>query len=162
MATHSSILAWEMPWTEEPGRLQSMGSQRVRGDLVTKQQQGCLLNDSKKEAHKLLYQKLVLFKKKYILIIMSIQLASSVTRFVHWEPLFWETFHRIHQMVKKEINGTKSKEQEMKLKLSSKVTKIKSSPQGKQLSVAWGTLLRKCPTSIPGVARHLTRGARGV
>ena len=27
---HSSILAWEMPWTEEPGRLQSVGSQRVR------------------------------------------------------------------------------------------------------------------------------------
>ena len=29
MATHSSILAWEIPWTEEPGRLQSMGSSRV-------------------------------------------------------------------------------------------------------------------------------------
>ena len=30
MATHSSILAWKIPWTEEPGRLLSMGSQRVR------------------------------------------------------------------------------------------------------------------------------------
>ena len=30
MATPSSILAWRIPWTEEPGRLQSMGSQRVR------------------------------------------------------------------------------------------------------------------------------------
>ena len=29
MATHSNILAWRIPWTEEPGRLQSMGSQRV-------------------------------------------------------------------------------------------------------------------------------------
>ena len=29
MATHSSILAWKIPWTEEPGRLQSMGSRRV-------------------------------------------------------------------------------------------------------------------------------------
>ena len=29
MATHSSILAWEIPWTEEPGRLQSIGSYRV-------------------------------------------------------------------------------------------------------------------------------------
>ena len=29
MATHSSILAWRIPWTEEPGRLQSMGLQRV-------------------------------------------------------------------------------------------------------------------------------------
>ena len=32
MATLSSILAWESPWTEEPDRLQSMGSQRVRRD----------------------------------------------------------------------------------------------------------------------------------
>ena len=29
MATHSSVLSWEIPWTEEPGRLQSMGLQRV-------------------------------------------------------------------------------------------------------------------------------------
>ena len=34
-ATHSSILAWRMPWTEEPGRLQSMGSQRVGHNRVT-------------------------------------------------------------------------------------------------------------------------------
>ena len=32
MITHSNILAWRTPWTEEPGRLQSMGSQRVRHD----------------------------------------------------------------------------------------------------------------------------------
>ena len=32
MATHSSILAWRIPWTEEPGRLQSIGSQRVGDD----------------------------------------------------------------------------------------------------------------------------------
>ena len=32
MATHSSILAWKIPWTEEPGRLQSMGSQRAGHD----------------------------------------------------------------------------------------------------------------------------------
>ena len=32
MAPHSSTLAWEIPWTEEPGRLQSMGSLRVRHD----------------------------------------------------------------------------------------------------------------------------------
>ena len=38
MATHSSILAWEIPWTEEPGGLQSTGSQRVRHDLEMKQQ----------------------------------------------------------------------------------------------------------------------------
>ena len=32
MATHSSIVAWEMPWTEEPGGLQSKGLQRIRQD----------------------------------------------------------------------------------------------------------------------------------
>ena len=36
MATHSSIPAWEIPWTEEPGGLQSIGLQRVGHDLVTK------------------------------------------------------------------------------------------------------------------------------
>ena len=35
MATHSSILAWKIPWTEEPGRLQFMVSQRIGHDLVT-------------------------------------------------------------------------------------------------------------------------------
>ena len=35
MATHSSILAWKIPWTEEPGGLQSMGSQRGRHNRVT-------------------------------------------------------------------------------------------------------------------------------
>ena len=34
MATHSSILAWRPPWTGEPGRLQSVGSQRVRSDTA--------------------------------------------------------------------------------------------------------------------------------
>ena len=32
MATHASVLAWRIPWTEEPGKLQSMGSQRVGHD----------------------------------------------------------------------------------------------------------------------------------
>ena len=35
MATHSSILAWRIPWTEEPGGVQSMGSQRVGHDRAT-------------------------------------------------------------------------------------------------------------------------------
>ena len=35
MAPHSSTLAWKIPWTEEPGGLQSMGSLRVRHDLAT-------------------------------------------------------------------------------------------------------------------------------
>ena len=39
MVNHSSILAWRMAWTEEPGVLQSMGSQRLSHDLATEQQQ---------------------------------------------------------------------------------------------------------------------------
>ena len=35
MATHSSILAWKIPWREEPGRLQSVGWQRVGRDRIT-------------------------------------------------------------------------------------------------------------------------------
>ena len=42
MAIHSSILAWKIPWTEEPDRLQSMGSQRVGHDLVTNIHRGDL------------------------------------------------------------------------------------------------------------------------
>ena len=38
-ATHSSILAWEIPWTEEPDGLQYIGSQRVKHNLATKQKQ---------------------------------------------------------------------------------------------------------------------------
>ena len=39
MATHSSTLAWKVPGAEEPGQLQSVGSQRIRHGLATKQQQ---------------------------------------------------------------------------------------------------------------------------
>ena len=41
MATHSSTLAWRIPWREEPGGLQSMWLQRVGHNLTTKQQQQC-------------------------------------------------------------------------------------------------------------------------
>ena len=36
MAAHSSVLTWRIPWTEEPGGLQSIGSQRVRHDWATR------------------------------------------------------------------------------------------------------------------------------
>ena len=39
MATHSSILTWEIPWAEDSGRLQSIVLQKVGHDLVTEQQQ---------------------------------------------------------------------------------------------------------------------------
>ena len=46
MATHSSTLAWRIPWKKEPGGLQSMGSQRVGHDLATEQQQQFIELDS--------------------------------------------------------------------------------------------------------------------
>ena len=50
MATHSSILAWRIPWTEEPGGLQSMGSQRVgvTGVDLAPREPAAVLSDFKK------------------------------------------------------------------------------------------------------------------
>ena len=47
VATQSSILAWKIPWTEEPGRLQSMGSQRSRTRLLTKTAHTATTDDQK-------------------------------------------------------------------------------------------------------------------
>ena len=49
MASNSSILAWRIPRTEEPGRLQSMELQRIRHDLATKQQQHSIQRVVRKE-----------------------------------------------------------------------------------------------------------------
>ena len=51
LTTHSSILAWEIPRTEEPGRLQSMGSQQVWHDLSTKQVMSYILKESTLNIH---------------------------------------------------------------------------------------------------------------
>ena len=50
MAIHSAVLAWEIPWTEEPSGLQSIGLQRVGQSLATKQQQHLSLETSGGEA----------------------------------------------------------------------------------------------------------------
>ena len=44
MATHSSILVWKIPWTEEPGGLQFMGSQRVGHDSATEHNKNLVSN----------------------------------------------------------------------------------------------------------------------
>jgi len=59
MAIHFSILAWEIPWTEEPGGLQAMVSQRVGHDLVTKQQM-------KNRVHMYIYTKYLKFQLRRI------------------------------------------------------------------------------------------------
>ena len=70
MANHSSIPAWEIPWTEELGGLQSMGLQRVENDLVTKhhhrQQQQVICHPTR-----------MTLRMKGMLLIMLRQLRSS-------------------------------------------------------------------------------------
>ena len=58
MATHSSIIAREIPWTEELGGLQSMGSQRVERDLATKQQIIYLPSISENESRSVVFDSL--------------------------------------------------------------------------------------------------------
>ena len=55
MAAHSSILAWEIPWTEEPGRLQSMQLPRVGHDLVTQERQKCQITSQPAHSLSLVY-----------------------------------------------------------------------------------------------------------
>ena len=75
MATHSSILAWEIPWIEETGGLQSMESQRVGHNLETKQQIGCY-TFSKKMANMYMWALLVAQMVKN-LHISSVQFTQS-------------------------------------------------------------------------------------
>ena len=59
MSTHSSILAWEIPWTEEPGGLQSMGLQKVRHDWAhTHQSSECIHIHWVKDAHRNILRKI--------------------------------------------------------------------------------------------------------
>ena len=69
MGAHSSILAWIIPWTEEPGRLQSMGSQRVRHDLATKQQQWTVVE--------YLYSIKLLYRKAKIVCTLQITILNT-------------------------------------------------------------------------------------
>ena len=52
MPTHSSILAWRIPWTEEPGGLQSLASQRVRHNWATKRAHTCTYTHTHTHTHK--------------------------------------------------------------------------------------------------------------
>ena len=74
MATHSSILAWKIPWTEEPGGLQSMGSQRVGHNWVS------TVNNI--ACNTVTHQNIK--KKKYILSIRKIYAFPILTVVEHW------------------------------------------------------------------------------
>ena len=79
MATHSSTFAWKMPWTEEPGRLQSMGSQRVGHDWATSLLLYCTL-------YRLQYRVNITFI--YVLSCFShVQLFAAPWSIAHQAPL---------------------------------------------------------------------------
>ena len=67
MASHSNILAWRIPWTEEPGGLQSMGSQRVRWDWASNKNFHKKIEKKQKQKHSKRFVNFVhLFKKSSI------------------------------------------------------------------------------------------------
>ena len=82
MATHSSILAWRTPWTEDPGRLQSMGSQRVRHEQLTEQ---TWATDWATNTFNF-YQKHT--KPTNISVLRDTNISSMKNRFVAWKTLY--------------------------------------------------------------------------
>ena len=106
MATHSSILAWRTPWTEEPGGLQSTGSQRVGHDWATSlslynyKNSSSLIWPSNHQYQKILPLHEVCGQKPYIL--THQKLAISVIRF----PKFHSDFNFLVPLINgKQIGG---------------------------------------------------------
>ena len=75
MVTHSSILAWEIPWTEESGGLESMGLQRVSHNLMTKKQ----LQQKQKIGKEVCIFCKSLIIKMYIIWEVNVMLTSAKT-----------------------------------------------------------------------------------
>ena len=96
MVTHSSILAWEIPWTEESGGLESMGLQRVSHNLMTKQQ---LQQKQKIGKEVCIFCKSLIIKMCIIwevhVMLTSVKTTTEKLPFINrnlWKPLliFWE------------------------------------------------------------------------
>ena len=75
MAPHFSTLAWKILWTEEPERLQSMGSQRVGCDLATEQQAHIVLSD-----HSLAKNSPTVLYMLYLLVMTSLKVKVKITQ----------------------------------------------------------------------------------
>ena len=90
MATHSSILAWKIPWTEEPGRLQSMGSQRVGHNWATSLQREFRV-ESRNESPRALEKLAQVFRWLDIFRSWFYEPNSCISSYLekHWGPSRW-------------------------------------------------------------------------
>ena len=93
MATHSSVLALRIPWTEEPGRLQSIGLQRAGQDLVTKQQQRGLRQTLKSEGQRYLVSRLNPYHRRHIDAMVITMLYRSLDILISESPGTFVTMH---------------------------------------------------------------------
>ena len=86
MATHSSNLAWRIPWTEEPGKLQSMGLQTIRHDWVTEHRHSTKHTINKRA-----------------LILCEYHLPDKTQNCTIWTRLKWKINIYIHKLLKSKI-----------------------------------------------------------
>ena len=107
-ATHSSILAWETSWTEEPGRLQSTGSQKTGQNLVTKHQ-----TSSPKQQPQKIHPQTNIVKNRQSKLLDKILLILNIRKFLDWgkelhsvsnAPMLLRRNPELRQCRKKEIN----------------------------------------------------------
>ena len=90
MAAYSSILAWKIPWTEEPGGLQSVGLQRVRHDLAAEQKKKVVLPLTWASPHNMVDCLFVgtFYKYMFMCCMCSSELNSRDVCFFHIEHVF--------------------------------------------------------------------------
>ena len=93
MAIHSSVLAWRIPWTEEPGGLQSIGLQRIGQDLVTKQQQRGLRQTLESEGQRYLVSRLSAYHRCHIDAMVVTMLYRSLDILISESPGRFITMH---------------------------------------------------------------------
>ena len=92
MATHSSVLAWRIPWTEEPDRLQFTGSQRVRHDWATNTQGGEVAPFSRENQHELQ----ALLRKRGERMKLNYPIDDYMLHSAPWSPRLEENFKASH------------------------------------------------------------------
>ena len=102
MAIHSSILAWGIPWIEKPGGLQSIGSQRIRHDLVT--EQASSVADLSFSEYKIKQYMLFIYAFVY-LFVQHVLRTSYVYQALHSTVYSFRTFIEQHSVLLKSVNS---------------------------------------------------------